>query len=852
MLFQGNMLSIAENALKSKKSIDICICSGREKRFTVLHLNFYKIILSEVKIKQLKWARSGLRLALVAILSGVAMACQDPNKGESADNGLKIWYKQEAQSWMREALPIGNGYMGAMVFGGVERERIQFNEESLWVGGPGEWDEYKGGNREGAYKYLPQVRELLSQGKFEQAHQLARKELTGTIKQNNDHEFWEGYGAYQAFGDLYIDVESLGEVTDYSRELDISDAIARVKYKAGNVNHKRTYFASHPDKVLVFKLDNDAEEGQDYSIELTTPHKKVTYTTNGKELILDGELENNGMAFGARLHLETDGSQIKFTDNKIEIADANVVTLKLVAGTDYRTNYPVYKGKDYKAENLSTMENVKDIPFGALKQGHLKDYHGLFKRVDLSLDATEIAPLPTDERLRAYENGKEDPSLEALYFQYGRYLLISSSRPGTLPANLQGKWNDKTAPPWASDYHMNINEQMIYWPAELTNLSECHEPLINYMETLVEPGQKSASDFFDADGWIVNTMNNPFGFTAPGWDFPWGFFPGGAGWLCQHAWEHYDYTQDKEYLKEQGFPLMKEAALFWLDYLMEDEDGHLISTPSYSPEHGGISQGASMDMQIVYDLFTNCIAASEVLGMDDEFKQRVVAAKEKLLPPQIGKWGQLQEWKEDVDDPENKHRHVSHLFALHPGKQITVEGTPELAEAAKVSLNARGDQGTGWSLGWKINFWARLQDGNRAHKIIRRLLKTTTDEGFEMLVGGGTYSNLLCAHPPFQLDGNMGATAGIAEMLVQSHDGQINLLPALPDTWKSGSVKGLKARGNFEVDIVWSEGKLVEVKITSKSGNPCVVKYGDNAVRLGLEKDETYILGHDLELDMAQ
>ncbi|WP_420399075.1 glycosyl hydrolase family 95 catalytic domain-containing protein [Flagellimonas sp.] len=780
----------------------------------------------------------------------VLSACQAPQDESSADN-LKIWYKKEAKSWMREALPIGNGYMGAMVFGGVERERIQFNEESLWVGGPGEWEAYNGGNREDAHKYLPQVRNLLSKGELEKAHALANKELTGIIKRNNNHEFWEGFGAFQAFGDIYIAVENTADISEYQRELDISDAIARVTYADGDIHHKRTYFANYPSKVLVFKLENDAPQGQDYTIELTTPHKKVSYSPSGSELILNGVLENNGMAFGARLHLETKGGDIGFDENKIKVTASNAITLKLVAGTDYLNNYPIYKGKDYKAENLAAMKKAKEMSFQELLEEHLSDYHELFQRVDLSLEATHIASLPTDERLKAYEKGQEDPSLEALYFQYGRYLLISSSRPGTMPANLQGKWNDKTAPPWASDYHMNINEQMIYWPAELTNLSECHQPLIDYMESLIAPGQKSAASFFDADGWIVNTMNNPFGFTAPGWDFPWGFFPGGAGWLSQHAWEHYEFTQNKEYLKEQGFPIMKEAALFWLDYLMDDGQGYLVSAPSYSPEHGGISEGASMDLQIVWDLFTNCIEACEVLGIEDDFKQEVMASKSRLFPPQIGRWGQLQEWKEDVDDPENKHRHISHLFALHPGKQITLDGTPDLAQAAKKSLNARGDQGTGWSLGWKINFWSRLREGNRAHKLIRRLLKTTTDEGFEMLTGGGTYSNMLCAHPPFQLDGNMGATAGIAEMLVQSHDGRITLLPALPDAWKSGSVKGLKARGNFEVDITWKDGKLVEANITSKSGNSCYVKYRDKTLRLGLLKGETFTVGYDMELNLG-
>jgi alpha-L-fucosidase 2 len=440
-----------------------------------------------------------------------------------------------------------------------------------------------------------------------------------------------------------------------------------------------------------------------------------------------------------------------------------------------------------------------------------------------------------------YAEGVVDPGLEQLYFQYSRYMMISASRPGTMPLHLQGKWNNSTDPPWAADYHMNINQQMLYWPAEITNLDECHLPLFAYMQSLVEPGKVTAKEFFNTRGWTVNTMNNPFGYTSPGWGLPWGFFPGGAAWLCQHVWEHYDFIQDKAFLKETGYPLMKEAALFWMDYLTEDENGFLVSSPSYSPEHGGISRGASMDHQMAWDILNNCIAACEVLGIDKEFKTEAKIKRDKILKPTIGRWGQLQEWKEDVDDPENKHRHVSHLFALHPGKQITVEATPELAEAAKVSLNARGDDGTGWSLAWKVNFWARLKDGDRAHKLLKRLLRPTGNIGTNMSDGGGSYPNLLCAHPPFQLDGNMGGCAGIAEMLLQSHTGTIELLPALPSKWPSGEVKGLKARGGFEVDIKWEEGKLVSAKIHSENGGQTKVKYADTEKSHSLKPRENFV-----------
>ena len=446
----------------------------------------------------------------------------------------------------------------------------------------------------------------------------------------------------------------------------------------------------------------------------------------------------------------------------------------------------------------------------------------------------------TDRRLQEYANGTIDPGLEELYFQYSRYLMISASRPGTMPLNLQGKWNNSINPPWACDYHMNINEQMLYWPAEVTNLGECHEPLFKYMESLVEPGELTAKEFFNTRGWVVNTMNNAFGYTSPGWGFPWGYFPGGAAWLCQHAWEHYDFNRDTTFLRNVAYPLMKEAALFWMDYLIKDENGYLVSCPSYSPEHGGISGGSAMDHEIAWDILNNCVSACEVLGVDEDFKLKAMQVRDQILPLQIGSWGQLQEWKEDVDDPADKHRHVSHLYALYPGKEITLEQTPALAQAAKVSLNARGDGGTGWSLAWKISFWARLKDGDHAYKLFRRLLRPTGNQGTDMMNGGGSYFNLLCAHPPFQLDGNMGGCAGIAEMLLQSQSGIIEFLPALPLQWKEGSVKGLKARGNFNVNMDWKDGRLVHAQILGKEGQTGKYKLDGKLIEFQIPASKVY------------
>lgn len=650
-----------------------------------------------------------------------------------------------------------------------------------------------------------------------------------------------------------VSLDPREDVQEYRRSLDLRNAIATVEYKRDGVHYTREAFASAPDQVMAFRFAADKPDRISFSATLDRLQRFETRADGQAGLVMTGQLASGqrdieGMKYVTRLRAITRGGEVRVEDDTLHVDSADEVVLLVAAATDYQG----FAGRGTSNPAAATKNDIARAvtkSYEQLRSAHIADHRSYFDRVSIRLDdnkteSSETAQLPTDQQHQALRNGTSDPALAALYFNYGRYLMISSSRPGDMPANLQGLWAEGIRTPWNCDYHIDINVQMNYWPAEMCGLGDCHTPLFKLIESLQEPGAETARAYYNADGWVAHVITNVWGFTAPGEQASWGATSSGAGWLCDHLWEHYDYTRDKDFLK-WAYPIMKRSAKFYLDMLITDPNtGWLVTAPSNSPENkfkmpngkvASVCMGPTMDMQILRELFGNCIEAAQILGVDQEFRAHLADTRAKLAPNQIGRHGQIQEWLQDYEEVEPHHRHVSHLYGLHPYDEITPDGTPELAEAAKVSLERRGDGGTGWSMAWKVNFWARLHDGNHAQKMLKNLIKK-----------GGR--NLLCQHPPFQIDGNFGGTSGVAEMLLQSHGDLIRLLPALPDAWPNGKVTGLRARGGYAVDMEWKDGKLDKAVVYGMSNGDntsCVLRYGNKEKTLTIRQGDKRSLTFD-------
>ena len=787
---------------------------------------------------------------LIAWIVAALLPAARATANDTPPGAMQLWYPKPAAKWV-EALPVGSGRLGAMVFGGTAREQIQFNEDTLWTGKPHDY------THAGAADHLPEIRRLIAEGKPDDAAKLVREKfLSIPVRQR----------AYQPFGDLRLTFPGHDRATDYRRDLDLDAAVARVGYRVDGVRYERQVFASYPDNVIVVRVTADRPGRLTFTLQMDTPHKVARTTAAAPDtLVLAGQVQDpsrfqyfqtgpkraspptepepiqtDGLKFESRVRVVATGGTVTASGDAVTVENADAATLLLVAATSFKDFRDITA--DPAERCAAAVARLGDKSFDALLAAHQQDHRRLFRRVTLNLGGTDRSKLPTDERIQRVksEGLAGDPALAALHFHYGRYLLIASSRPGTQAANLQGVWNDLLDPPWESKYTTNINVEMNYWPAELTNLSECHEPLFDLTDGCVVTGRRTAKVHYNVRGWVLHHNTDLWRGTAPINNID-GQWPTGSAWLCHHLWERYLFTGDKAFLARRAYPVMKEACEFFLDYLVEDpKTGWLVSTPSHSPEQGGLVSPPAMDHQLIRALFDYTIEAAGVLDVDREFVARVGRARGQLAPDLIGKHGQLQEWLADIDQPKNAHRHMSPLWGLYPGWQVTPSDPDRrLYDAAKVLLDWRGDGSTGWSYAWRMNLRARTGEGDAALK------------QFEYLLARKTLPNLFDLCGPYQIDGNLGACAGVAEMLLQSHvrrpsgaglAHEIHLLPALPKAWPAGSVRGLRARGGFEVDLEWDAGACTRAVVRSTLGNACRVRFGSESMELTTERGREYVL----------